>query len=70
MTEKFDYLDRLRSGHTEGIVTPENNPYSFGTFEKRAPAPQLAGQFISGGGVVQLLGHWVCMRMTRVQIPF
>ena len=34
---KFDDLNPLRSFDTEEIVTLENGPKSFGTFEKRAP---------------------------------
>ena len=37
MTVRFDNLNPLCSRDTKGIVTPENAPLSFGTFEKRAP---------------------------------
>ena len=37
ITVRFEDLNPLRSWDTKGIVTPENGPSSFGTFEKRAP---------------------------------
>ena len=37
MIVKFYDLKPLFSQDTERIVTPENGPKSFGTFEKRAP---------------------------------
>ena len=42
MTVKFDDLNPLRSWDTTGIVTPENDPLSFRTFEKRAPGPDCS----------------------------
>ena len=37
MSVKFDDLNLLRSRDIKGIMTPENGPQSFGTFEKRTP---------------------------------
>ena len=46
---KFDGLEPRRYEDIKGIVTPEIDPKSFGTFEKRA-----AGQKYSGLALLQL----------------
>ena len=46
---KFDGLEPRRYEDIKGIVTPEIDPKSFGTFEKRAP-----GQKYSGLAILQL----------------
>ena len=42
-TAKFEGLEPRRCEDIKGIVAPERDPKSFGTFEKQAPGSSLFG---------------------------